>query len=43
VFDTEYLSDGFARFDSSGISNASNAFVYYGTGRTWTSGIKINF
>jgi outer membrane receptor protein involved in Fe transport len=44
LLDTEYLSDGFARFNSTtGISDASNSQVYYGTGRTWTTGLKVNF
>lgn len=44
LLDTEYLSDGFARFNSTtGISDASNTQVYYGTGRTWTTGLKVNF
>ncbi|HEY1024561.1 MAG TPA: TonB-dependent receptor [Sphingobacteriaceae bacterium] len=44
VFNTEYISDAQARFDSAtGVSNASNTIVYFGTGRTWTTGLKVNF
>ncbi|MGV3508670.1 MAG: TonB-dependent receptor, partial [Sphingobacteriaceae bacterium] len=47
LFDTEYISDAFANFsavkDAPDVSNASNSTVYFGTGRTWTTGLKINF
>ncbi|ACU05198.1 TonB-dependent receptor [Pedobacter heparinus] len=44
LFNVEYISDGYANFDpSTGISNASNSTVYFGTGRTFTTGLKINF
>ena len=39
VLDTEYVSFG---FDGSG-SNAETASVWYGFGRTYTVGMKINF
>ena len=46
LFNTEYISDGYARFvnyNGTLISNASNTEVYYGVGRTWTTGLKLNF
>ncbi|NDK55136.1 TonB-dependent receptor [Pontibacter fetidus] len=51
VLGTEYISDGYATFEKvnvgqeneTRISNASNSTVYFGTGRTWTTGLKINF
>lgn len=44
LFNVEYISDGFASFDpTTGISNAANSTVYFGTGRTFTTGLKINF
>ncbi|TPE43695.1 TonB-dependent receptor [Pontibacter mangrovi] len=44
VFDTEYISDASASFDrETGVSNAANSQVFYGVGRTWTTGLKINF
>ena len=46
LFNTEYISDGYARFVNNNgtlVSNASNTEVYYGVGRTWTTGLKINF
>ncbi|WP_299756749.1 carboxypeptidase-like regulatory domain-containing protein [uncultured Pontibacter sp.] len=44
VFDTEYVSDASATFDrESGLSTAANSYVFYGVGRTWTTGLKINF
>ncbi|ADY51022.1 TonB-dependent receptor [Pseudopedobacter saltans DSM 12145] len=42
LFNTEYISDGYANFQN-GISNAANTQVFYGTGRTWTTGLKVNF
>lgn len=38
LFDVEYISDA---QDSN--STAAGASVYYGVGRTWTTGLKINF
>ncbi|MCA5004833.1 TonB-dependent receptor [Sphingobacterium bovistauri] len=49
LLDTEYISDGYAIFSPESasssrlISNSSNTQVYYGVGRTWTTGLKINF
>jgi iron complex outermembrane receptor protein len=44
LFNVEYISDGFAFFDNTtGLSNSSNSTVYFGTGRTFTTGLKINF
>lgn len=44
VFDAEYISDAQAVFNSeTGTSNSGNALVYFGTGRTFTTGLKINF
>ncbi|GAB3197990.1 outer membrane receptor protein involved in Fe transport [Pontibacter aydingkolensis] len=51
LFDTEYISDALANYEkrnpnadnSPQFSNASNAFVYFGTGRTWTTTLRINF
>ncbi|MNK01780.1 Vitamin B12 transporter BtuB [compost metagenome] len=40
---TEYISDSNAQFDKNNISDANNANVYYGAGRTWTVGLKVNF
>jgi len=39
VFDVNYISDA----NDSGNSKASEAFVYYGAGRTFNVGLKINF
>lgn len=44
VLDTEYISDAQAAFNpETGVSNANNTRVFYGIGRTWTTGLKINF
>ncbi|WP_299819437.1 TonB-dependent receptor [uncultured Pontibacter sp.] len=48
VFNTEYVSDAsafFVRDEATGnrVSNAGNSNVFYGIGRTWTTGLKINF
>lgn len=44
VFNTEYVSDANAVFDSeTGVSNAANSFVYFGTGRTYSTGLKVKF
>ncbi len=48
VFDTEYISDALSNFtrpkdDQPFVSNASNSFVYYGTGRSWTTTLRITF
>ena len=51
LFDTEYISDALSNYekrdpsqeDSPQFSNASNSFVYFGTGRTWTTTLRINF
>ena len=49
LLDTEYISDGYAIFSPESassprlVSNSSNTQVYYGVGRTWTTGLKINF
>ncbi|MCX2739651.1 TonB-dependent receptor [Pontibacter anaerobius] len=44
LFDTEYVSDASATFDrETGLSTAANSYVFYGVGRTWTTGLKINF
>ncbi|MBC5775468.1 TonB-dependent receptor [Pontibacter sp. KCTC 32443] len=47
VLNTEYISDAQATFDvvkdGPDVSNASNATVFFGTGRTWTTTLKINF
>jgi len=40
VFDTEYISDA---YDANGTSTAAGSTVFYGFGRTWTTGLKINF
>ncbi|MNL30725.1 TonB dependent receptor [compost metagenome] len=39
---TEYISDSNTQFNS-GVSDVNNSFVYYGAGRTWTVGLKVNF
>ncbi|AMM50324.1 TonB-dependent receptor [Rufibacter sp. DG15C] len=48
VFDTEYISDALSNYTRASneepyLSNASNSFVYYGTGRSWTTTLRINF
>ncbi|WP_256008971.1 TonB-dependent receptor [Desertivirga xinjiangensis] len=43
VFNTEYISDSTAQFGTDGINNASNSTVFFGVGRTWTTGLKVNF
>jgi iron complex outermembrane receptor protein len=45
LLDTEYISDGFANFSGERtlVSDANNSTVYFGTGRTWTTGLKVNF
>ncbi|RZL17962.1 MAG: TonB-dependent receptor [Pedobacter sp.] len=46
LFDVEYISDAYAQFtgpSGSRVSNANNSTVYFGTGRTFTTGLKINF
>lgn len=40
VFDTKYISDA---YDANGTSTAAGSTVFYGFGRTWTTGLKINF
>ncbi|MER2996453.1 TonB-dependent receptor [Pontibacter populi] len=44
VLGTEYISDAQASFDTeTGASSAANSRVFFGTGRTWTTTLKINF
>lgn len=46
LFDVEYISDGYAVFQNvkgTLVSNVSNTQVYFGTGRSWTTGLKVNF
>lgn len=46
VFDTEYISDarnGDDLADEDKNGDAIGSSVYFGTGRTWTTGLKINF
>ncbi|WP_316815296.1 TonB-dependent receptor [Pedobacter nyackensis] len=44
LFNVEYISDAYATFDrTTGLSNSGNSNVYFGTGRTFTTGLKINF
>jgi len=45
LLDTDYISDANAQFDSARnyTSDVNNAQVYYGIGRTWTVGLKVNF
>lgn len=44
VLNTEYISDAQASFDrETGASNAANSRVFFSTGRTWTTTLKINF
>ncbi|PTS92185.1 TonB-dependent receptor [Pedobacter sp. HMWF019] len=40
VFDTKYVADA---YDANGTSTAVGSTVFYGFGRTWTTGLKINF
>ncbi|WP_316789833.1 TonB-dependent receptor [Pedobacter frigoris] len=42
LLDAEYISDSNAQFNN-GISDVNNSNVYYGVGRTWTVGLKVNF
>jgi outer membrane receptor protein involved in Fe transport len=39
IFDVEYISDAF----DDGSHTAAGANVYYGSGRTFNLGLKINF
>ncbi|WP_207426049.1 TonB-dependent receptor [Pedobacter sp. SYSU D00535] len=47
VLNTEYISDANAQFrqvtNGPDISDAANSQVYFGAGRTWTTGLKVNF
>ncbi|MBB6612885.1 TonB-dependent receptor [Pontibacter sp. Tf4] len=50
LFNTEYISDAFARFGTRKVgeetvkySDVTNTQVYFGNGTTWTTGLKINF
>lgn len=44
LLDVAYISDANAIFDvKTGISDVNNSQVYYGTGRTWTVGLRVNF
>jgi iron complex outermembrane receptor protein len=46
LFNVEYISDANAQFLGSNgakVSNADNSLIYFGTGRTFTTGLKINF
>ncbi len=46
VLDTEYISDaqnGDTRLDEDKNGDALGSTVFFGTGRTWTTGLKINF
>jgi outer membrane receptor protein involved in Fe transport len=40
LMDTKYISDS---FDSSALGAASGVSIYYGLGRTFTTGLKIKF
>eukprot|EP01133_Synstelium_polycarpum_P011311 gene11311-13193_t len=40
VFNTKYVADA---YDANGTGTASGSTVFYGFGRTWTTGLKINF
>jgi len=42
LFNTEYIADATAVFRNN-ISDASNSTVYFGFGRTFTTGLKVNF
>jgi iron complex outermembrane receptor protein len=39
IFNVEYISDAF----DDGTHTAAGANVYYGTGRTFSLGLKVNF
>ncbi|WP_439880223.1 TonB-dependent receptor [Pontibacter sp. MBLB2868] len=48
LFNTEYISDAFARFGTrpetgEKFNDVTNTQVYFGNGTTWTTGLKINF
>jgi iron complex outermembrane receptor protein len=44
VFNEEYVSDAQdGDFDEDGIPDAAGVRVYYGIGRTWTTGLRIKF
>ena len=44
LFDVEYISDAQdGDYDGDGIGDAAGARVFYGFGRTWTTGLKIKF
>ncbi|MHA6247030.1 TonB-dependent receptor [Pontibacter sp. CAU 1760] len=46
LLDTEYISDaqnGDSRLDEDKNGDALGSTVFYGIGRTWTTGLKINF
>ncbi|MBB6499439.1 TonB-dependent receptor [Pedobacter cryoconitis] len=40
VLNTKYVADA---YDANGTSTAAGSTVFYGFGRTWTTGLKINF
>jgi outer membrane receptor protein involved in Fe transport len=40
IFDVEYISDA---FDDKATHGAQNAKVYYGSGRTFSLGLKVKF
>ncbi|WEK18073.1 MAG: TonB-dependent receptor [Candidatus Pedobacter colombiensis] len=40
VLNTKYVADA---YDAAGTSTAAGSTVFYGFGRTWTTGLKINF
>lgn len=48
IFNVEYISDAYAFFGAEvpggpKVSTSRNSTVYFGTGRTFTTGLKINF
>ncbi|MEP5340094.1 MAG: carboxypeptidase-like regulatory domain-containing protein [Algibacter sp.] len=46
IFDVEYISDAFDAtelIDGVAVHNSTNAGVYYGTGRTFSLGLKVEF
>jgi len=46
IFDVEYISDGFdstENINGVDVHNSTNSGVYYGSGRTFNLGLKINF
>jgi outer membrane cobalamin receptor len=46
IFDVEYISDAFdatENINGVDVHNSTNAGVYYGTGRTFSLGLKVNF